>query len=154
MMAGVNLDTVTGGPIVDQTMQTNIPGIFAGGNAVHVHDFVDNVSWESEIAGLSASKFILNKKSPSRKINMKAGENIKYIVPHVINCEDPVTLYLRVNEPCENARISISDGIFEKVMRVVRPSEMQKIELSLKCLRKLPEDIKEMVVNCCNQQDK
>lgn len=49
LMAGIELDAVTGGPIVDETMQTNVPGIFAGGNVVHVHDLVDNVTWESEL---------------------------------------------------------------------------------------------------------
>jgi thioredoxin reductase len=56
-MAGVALDPLTGGPVVDQWRETNVSGIFAGGNVVHVHDLVDEVSWEAEIAGTSAARF-------------------------------------------------------------------------------------------------
>ena len=75
IMAGVQLDPVTGGALVDETRQTNINGVFAGGNVLHVHDLVDNVSWESELAGESAARFAIEGTQEGRgKIRVTAGE--------------------------------------------------------------------------------
>lgn len=77
-MAGVALDPLTGGPVVDQWRETSVPGIFAGGNVVHVHDLVDHVSWEAETAGASAAKFAQTEKlDKQRKIVLKPGRNIR-----------------------------------------------------------------------------
>ena len=148
LMAGVKLDSVTGGPIVDEMRQTNVPGVFAGGNVVHVHDLVDNVSWESELAGESAAKFAMGEKwVEGGKIALRAGRNIRYIVPHTISGERDVTLYMRVNEPQEGIRLKIGD-VMSKALRVVKPSEMLKIELSIEQLKKLKEGTREIVVDC------
>jgi len=148
LMAGVELDPVTGGPIVDETRQTNVPGIFAGGNVVHVHDLVDNVSWESELAGQSAASFVTErKKAAGRRVTLKPGRNIRYIVPHTISGEREVTLYMRVNDLEEGVRLKVG-GIMSKALRVVKPSEMLKIELSSAQLGKLEEGTTEIVVDC------
>ncbi len=146
-MAGVELDPVTGGPIVGEVRQTNVPGIFAGGNVVHVHDLVDNVSWESELAGESAARFAMGAKWAEGKIILKPGRNIRYIVPHTISGEREVTLYLRVSDLEEGVRLKIG-GIMSKALRIVKPSEMLKIELSTAQLRKLKEGTTEIVVDC------
>jgi len=147
-LAGVELDPLTGGPLVDEWRETNIPGIFAGGNVVHVHDLVDNVSWEAEIAGAGAARFAqrgrLEKKA---KIILKPGRNIRYIVPQSISREIGVTLYLRVREMEEKVRLKVGD-IFSQALRVVKPSEMLKVELSPAQLARLDEDAREILVEC------
>ncbi len=147
-MAGIQLDPVTGGALVDELRQTNVPGVFAGGNVLHVHDLVDNVSWESELAGESAAKFAIDGKQGKRgEIRVKAGRNIRYVVPQTISGQREATLYMRVSEPEEMVRIKVGD-IMTKGVRVVKPSEMLKIELSAEILKKLKEGTKEIVVDC------
>ena len=148
IMAGVRLDPVTGGARVDETRQTNIPGVFAGGNVLHVHDLVDNVSWESELAGESAARFALEgREEESGTIAVRAGRNIRYVAPQTITGRRDTTLYMRVNEPEETVRIKVGD-IMTKGVRAVKPSEMLKIELSAEKLGKLREGTKEITVDC------
>lgn len=148
LMAGVELDPTVGGPIVDEARQTSVPGIFAGGNVVHVHDLVDNVTWESEIAGASAAAFAKGAKLPGRKIEMKPGRNIRYVVPHSISGDSDVTLYMRVKEPQRTVRIRVGDAATSKVKLAVKPSSMEKMEITAGELRKLKDGTKEMVVEC------
>ena len=148
LMVGVELDSVTGGPIVDENRQTNVSGIFAGGNVVHVHDLVDNVSWESELAGASAARFSRGEEALNKgEIALKSGRNIRYIVPQIITGKSEVTLYMRVNQPEEAVNIRVGD-IMTKTFRAVKPSEMLKLGLSLAQLKKLKKGIKEIVINC------
>jgi NADPH-dependent 2,4-dienoyl-CoA reductase/sulfur reductase-like enzyme len=148
LKAGVALDPITGGPFVSDTMETSISGIFAGGNVVHVNDLVDSVTSESEVAGASAAEYAMGKASPDqRKIGLKAGENIRYIVPHTIGAEKEVTLSMRVREPGEKVRIRIGD-VFTKSLRVVKPSEMLKVNLTLEQLSKIEGKTSEIEVNC------
>ncbi len=145
-MAGVMLDHLTGGPVVDERRETSIPGIFAGGNVVHVHDLVDHVSWEAEIAGAQAARFAQKGKlERERKIALKPGRNIRYVVPHAISAQDEVTLYGRVKEMEENVTLSVGD-IFSKALRVVKPGEMLKIDLSRSQLAQLKNDVLELSV--------
>ncbi len=147
-MAGVGLDPITGGPVVSESMQTSVPGMFAGGNVVHVHDLVDNVSWESELAGQSAAEFVRGRRKVwERGITLKPGRNIKYIVPHTISGRRGVTLYMRVNEPEEGVRLKVGT-IMTKALRAVKPGEMLKVELSSAGLGKLREGTTEIVIDC------
>ena len=147
-LAGVELDPLTGGPLVDERRETTVPGIFAGGNVVHVHDLVDNVSWEAEIAGVGAAQFARGEKSKGeRRIKLKPGRNIRYIVPQVISAREGFTLYLRVKEMEEKVRLKIGD-LLSQTLRVVKPSEMLKIEIPGEKLAQLPEDAKEIVIEC------
>lgn len=148
LTAGIQLDPVTGGPTVNERMETNIPGIFATGNAVHVHDLVDYVSWGSELAGSSAASYAMGKVSPiKRKVSLKAGRNIRYIVPHSISGEEEVTLYIRVSEPEENVRLKIGN-VLTKSLRVVKPSEMLKIDLPSKKVEAIREGPDELLLSC------
>jgi NADPH-dependent 2,4-dienoyl-CoA reductase/sulfur reductase-like enzyme len=146
--AGVELDPLTGGPMVDQFRETNISGIFAGGNVVHVHDLVDHVSWEAEIAGAWAAQFAqkgrLEKK---RKISLKLGENIRYVVPQSLHTQKEVTLYARVKDLDENVQLKVGD-IFAQPLRVVKPGEMLRIDLSHSQLSQLKEDAAELIIEC------
>jgi hypothetical protein len=144
-MAGVVLDPLTGGPLVDQWRETNVPGIFAGGNVVHVHDLVDDVSWEAEIAGASAAKFARKEEMQKEKKIVKPGRNIRYIVPQTISAQHDVTLYARVKDMEENVTLKVGD-ILSKFLRVVKPGEMLKIDLSHSQLRQLKGDAVELSV--------
>lgn len=147
-MAGVKLDGITGGPIVDEYRMTNVPGIFAGGNVVQVHDLVDNVSWESEIAGLNAARYAKGEKFSKGEIKLIPGDNIRYIVPQVISGKEDVDIYMRVKEPKKMVKIKIGN-IMNKIERVVKPSSMLKYKLLYeKHLSKLEEGTKEIIINC------
>jgi NADPH-dependent 2,4-dienoyl-CoA reductase/sulfur reductase-like enzyme len=147
-MAGVELDPLTGGPVVDERRETNVSGIFAGGNVVHVHDLVDDVSWEAEIAGAWAAKYakkeVLGKK-PS--ILLRPGRNIRSIVPQAISGQNDVTLYIRVKEMEEKVRLGVGD-IYNQTMRVVKPSEMIKINLLQNELKSFRYKTNELIVGC------
>ena len=142
--AEVKMDPRTGGPIVDERMETSIPGIFACGNVVHVHDLVDDVSEAAEVSGKGAAEYIAGKlKERKIPINVKNGRNVRYIVPQIIRAEKfdkDIKFYLRVKEIEKNTRIVVSSNekeIFEKKERIVRPPEMIKLNLSPEILNKI-----------------
>lgn len=148
LMAGVELDPITGGPIVDENMKTNVPGIFAAGNVVHVNDLVDNVTLEAEIAGQSAAEYAMGKTSPiGHKISLRAGENIRYIVPHTIGADREVTLRMRVREPEVKVRLKVGN-ILSKPLPIAKPSEMVSVKLTKEHLSKMKEGEAELVVSC------
>jgi len=127
--AGLELDAVTGGPVVDQNRQTSVPGIFAGGNVVQVHDLVDWVSWEAETAGRSAARYAdKGKLRPAAGLKVVPGENIKYVVPQSISGKEDVTLHMRVTRPGLKAAVKVG-GVTTKRFRSVRPSEMIVLDL-------------------------
>ena len=87
-MAGIELDSVTGGPLVSSNFETSVPGIFAGGNVLHVNDLVDNVTLEGEKSGACAANYAMGKIISKRsKVNLRAGNNVRYIVPQTVNRE-------------------------------------------------------------------
>lgn len=145
--AGIELDEVTAGPVVDQNRQTSAPGIFAGGNVVHVHDLVDWVSWESELAGRSAAAFAdKGKLDVTGAIKVSPGKNVKYVVPQLISGKDDVTLYMRVAQPGLGAVIKVGE-VMRKRYRSVRPSEMINIDLEGQTLKEVGVG-GELVVDC------
>lgn len=135
--AGIKINPITNGPLVNQYMQTSSPSVFACGNVVHVNDLVDNVSRESEVAGKYASLYAMNK-FPTKKgvASCVTGENVRYLCPQSIELTEEsqkVTLYLRVLRPDENVRlIAESNGeiIASKKEFRVSPGEMCNITVS------------------------
>lgn len=126
--AGVALDPATGGPLVDEHLETSVRGIFACGNVVHVHDLVDHVSWAGEVAGRSAARFARGElPPPRRRIALKPGKNVRYVVPQVISGEEEVTLHLRAREPAKNVRVRV--GELSRFLRVVKPPELVVLKL-------------------------
>ncbi len=129
---GIAIDKRTGGPFVDEHMETSVPGIFACGNVAHVHDLVDDVTLASEIAGTYAGKYAAGKIEEAGRVNITAGKNVRYVVPQFLRGldMDSITFYFRVKEESEDVNIVISDGdriIFEKREMVVKPPEMVKV---------------------------
>lgn len=134
--AGIVLDPATGGSIVDEYLETSVQGIFGCGNVVHVYDLVDHVTEAGELAGESAARYVLNELPPLRtKITLKAGDNVKSVVPQIISGDEPVTLHLRVKKPMRNVKVKMGNLSISK--RVVRPPEMVVINLTEKAIEKL-----------------
>jgi len=138
--AGVELDPITNGPKVDDTLMTSIPGIFACGNVLHVHDLVDNVSKEAERAGVFAAQYARQQLSAAnRRIKVEAGENIRYVVPHEISLDKSVEFFMRVQRPEDDVFLDLG-GLRTVKKPFVRPSEMLNITLTPEVLGKLQGD--------------
>ncbi|HBG38387.1 MAG TPA: pyridine nucleotide-disulfide oxidoreductase [Clostridiaceae bacterium] len=142
--AGIEISGITSGPVVDESMQTSVEGIFACGNVVHVHDLVDFVTQESYLAGKGAAKFIKGELSKSKKVISTLGENgIRYVVPQKINpdnVDDSVNFFMRVDNVYKNVFIEVlSEGkTVLKVKRpVVSPGEMENIKIKREILENI-----------------
>ena len=133
---GIILDPVTSGPIVNEGMETNIEGIFACGNVVHVHDLVDFVTEESRRAGKNAARYIKKEvKNYGSMAKTKAGTGISYIVPQMIrgeNIDRTLDLFMRVDDVYTDINMVITiDGKEIKRMkkRHLAPGEMEAIKI-------------------------
>ena len=144
--AGITLSPNTRGALVDQDRQTSIPGIFACGNVLHVHDLVDFVSEEAEIAGLSAATYAMKGESQKKTIECFNGQNIGYVLPQKINVQksDSVKLYFRVRNVFKNCTIKLTCGdkeVIVKKKRVALPGEMETLIIPPEKLKLLDGDI-------------
>ncbi len=142
--AGVSLDRITSGPVVDQNRQTNVEGIFACGNVLHVHDLVDYVSEESEIAGRSAAEYIQNVGAAEGvNIPLKTDGKIRYTVPQVITQKKDLAVYFRVADVYRDVTIHVYDEnrneIYKKRKLKVAPGEMENIQLKAAALEGVAE---------------
>ena len=135
----VILNPETGGPLVDSRYMTNVPGIFACGNVLHVHDLVDYVTKESLRCAASVSEY-LQKVSVGTQVSLTAGANLKYIVPGKLDPAKNNALYTRSLVVSNRGEIQATAGdrmIFSKKLRHVQPSEMIGFELPKEALRGL-----------------
>lgn len=154
--AGVAISPVTGGPFVDESMETNKTGIFACGNVLHVHDLVDYVSQEAAGAGKAAAEYVLKKgkKCACAKENVIAvqgSRGVRYTVPsriHVDRMDKELLVRFRVGDVYRNRYLSMYfDGqrVLRRKKRVLAPGEMEQIVLKREELLKY-RDIKEIVL--------
>jgi len=140
--AEVKLSRITGGPEVDENMQTNIDGIFACGNVLHVHDLVDNVTLESNHAGEAAAAYIKGKHFEGKKIDVIATGGVRYTVPQYINednVEEVIEVRFRVGEVHKNEYISVYfDNTRELHLKkkILAPGEMEEVKLTKKMFEK------------------
>lgn len=144
--AGVNLDMRTSGPIVNNSMLTNIDGVFACGNVVHVHDLVDFVTKESKVAGKNAAMYCLNKLEKNETVNTIAGDGIGYIVPQNIDTktDEDVNLFMRVRNIYKNKKLVVKSDdkvVLEKKRKHMIPSEMESINISKDILKNITGNI-------------
>ena len=145
--AGIEKDKRTNGLIVSESMETSIPGIFACGNVVHVHDLVDFVTTESKHAGYSAAKYLNGKLFRDKFINIVNGKSITYTVPQKISIESiekNLTVFMRVNNVYHDKviRVKCEDTVIANFKRGhLAPSEMEKIIISKKLIEGLEGDI-------------
>lgn len=130
--AGISLDPITGGALVDQDRETSIPGVFACGNVLHVHDLVDFVSEEAALAGRAAAEYITSKEQEQCRIPLQTDGNVRYTVPQRITKNKDVSVFFRVSRVFTNARLVVTDGeriIAEKKLRKAAPGEMNRFLL-------------------------
>ena len=145
--AGVDINPLTNGPRVNEQLETNVPGVFAAGNVLHVHDLVDFVSEEAGAAGRHAAAYIQGAAEVGGKeLPIKTEGGVRYTVPVKIRPEalDPegkVTIRFRVGAVYQNKRIVIYAGdkqIFTKKRNVLAPGEMETVNLKSKLLLDCP----------------
>ena len=149
--ANIKIDNKTKGAVVSDRLMTSVDGVFAAGNVLHVHDLVDFVSEESEIAGLNAAKYIKGEFGLSDKesIEVKAEDGVSYTIPQYINYEtmpESLTLRFRVNNVYPSRKIAAyadNEQIFSRKKRVLAPGEMESITIKKSDLK---EDTKKISV--------
>ena len=135
--AGVEISPITNGPVVNESLETSVPGIFACGNVLHVHDLVDFVSEEAANAGRRAAKFLSGGAANSDKeISITAASGVRYTVPSHISPErmdETAVIRFRVADVYRNATIVVRSESGEELMRrkrmIVAPGEMEEITL-------------------------
>ena len=131
--AGIELDRITGGSAVDGDRETEIPGIFACGNVLHVHDLVDYVSEESVIAGKAAVAYIKGESKKSVSISLSTDGRVRYTVPQRITEVKDTEVYFRVSDVFRDKKIVVRDGdrvILEKKKQKLAPGEMETVKLT------------------------
>jgi NADPH-dependent 2,4-dienoyl-CoA reductase/sulfur reductase-like enzyme len=139
--AGVEIDPVTGGPYVNEDMETNVPGIFAAGNVVQVYDLVDWVTAAGYVAGRGAAKCAIEqRKSVDRELPVETGANVRTVIPHRLRkdalVERDVQLQMRVTRPIEErVSVELMDGtevVARQGARYARPGEMVTLKVPQK----------------------
>lgn len=137
--AGIPMDPVTGGARVDERCQTGIPGIFACGNVLQVHDLVDFVSEEAERSGIGAAEFVKHGSAAGKSLPTQPGYGVRYVIPQNVHAgEGEVSLFLRVTRPFGRVRFTVRSG--ERVLASVKrlkaaPGEMEKLTVRAELLK-------------------
>ena len=153
--AGVTLNPVTSGPVVNDSLETSISGVFACGNVLHVHDLVDFVSEEAKTAGRNAAEYVKSlqadtddrdkhSREEAAEIVLNPVEGVRYTVPSTINpvhMDENLTVRFRVGGVYKNCYVSVYFGeerVIHKKRPVVAPGEMEQIKLTKEQLMKYP----------------
>lgn len=146
---GVSMNPVTSGPVVNESLETSIEGIFACGNVLHVHDLVDFVSEEAQTAGKYAADYVKmgcgTLGNSQKEIFLYAVEGVRYTVPgsiHTERMEDHITVRFRVDSVYKNCYISVyfdQERVIHRKRSVMAPGEMEEVKLDKKKLLAYPE---------------
>ncbi len=151
---GVELNPVTNGPIVDESLETNIPGVFACGNVLHVHDLVDYVSEEAARAGVHAAEYLRGTcegRDVSRAVQIRTGGGVRYTIPNFVQIDrlaEETMIRFRVGDVVKNCYTSLyinGKRILHKKRRVVAPGEMEELRLTREAVKEIA-DIREILV--------
>lgn len=139
--AGVELSTITSGPVVNDALETSVEGIFACGNVLHVHDLVDFVSQEAANAGKNAAKYVKEGRVASNKeIKINAVDGVRYTVPCTIRpdqMDDTVTVRFRVGKVFKNSAVTMYFGdeqVLKRKKQIMAPGEMEQVVIDKKKL--------------------
>ena len=150
--AGVDLNPVTSGPLVDDSLETSTEGIFACGNVLHVHDLVDYVSEEAAMAGASAASFVtVGQRTRTDFVEIAAEQGVRYTVPQRLDTEhmkDQITVRFRVADVYKDRYISVyydGERVSHKKKRVLAPGEMEQVIIKKESLSEFPE-LKKIVI--------
>ncbi|OON85812.1 pyridine nucleotide-disulfide oxidoreductase [Oribacterium sp. C9] len=134
--AGVEMSRITSGPVVNESLETNIPGVFACGNVLHVHDLVDYVSEEAGRAGLNAVKYVnglLDSNASGKIIKLAATDGARYTVPSTIDpgrMDDNLTVRFRVGDVYKDSYVSVYYGeerVQHRKRQILAPGEMEQV---------------------------
>lgn len=142
--AGVSLSAVTGGPLVTESLQTNIDGVFACGNVLHVHDLVDFVSQESEAAGRNAAAYVQGRQYARDGIALQGKGGVRYTVPVTVspeNIDEKIDIRFRVGDVYREKSLCVyfDDTLARKQKkRVLLPGEMETVTLPRSLLQQYP----------------
>jgi hypothetical protein len=148
------MNPITSGPFVHESLETNIPGVFACGNVLHVHDLVDYVSEEAKKAGESAAKYVLaggKEASDGHVIEIKATDGARYTVPTTINVDNMdnlLTVRFRVGAVFKDSYVSVyfdDERVMHMKKRILAPGEMEQVILQKKKLQE-NKDLKTITV--------
>ncbi len=130
--AGAALDDHTKGALVDEFYQTEVPGIFAAGNVLHVHDLVDFVSMEAETLAEGAAAYVREGSLPACPVPVTAGDNVGHALPQKVSGERDFLLSLRPRRPLENVTLKVTQGekaILTRKLKKVLPAEMIQLKI-------------------------
>lgn len=142
---GVDLNPVTNGPTVNESLETSVPGVFAAGNVLHVHDLVDFVSQEAAAAGRAAAEYLRAGEGPRHEIPIAVSGGIRYTVPAALDparVPEKLTIRFRVGQVLKNRRILLylDDEIVVKRKRpIMAPGEMEQVVLTRDMLASHPD---------------
>jgi pyruvate/2-oxoglutarate dehydrogenase complex dihydrolipoamide dehydrogenase (E3) component len=152
--AGVEMSPITSGPVVNESLETSLPGVFACGNVLHVHDLVDYVSEEATRAGTNAARYVQSgckDEKSDTDIRLVATEGARYTVPSTINVsrmEDNLTVRFRVGAVYKDSYVSVffdDERVQHRKKRIMAPGEMEQIIIQKKKLQEYP-DIRTITV--------
>ena len=156
--AGIGINPVTSGPNVDNCLETELEGVFACGNVLHVHDLVDYVSEEAALAGQNAAEYVKKEESRGReedtvshKVTLSARDGVRYTVPQTLDLDrvkDTTIVRFRVADVYKGRSIAVYfDGqlVEKRKKRILAPGEMEQILLKKEMLQKYP-DLKKIEV--------
>lgn len=135
--SGLKLDPRTKGAIVDEHYQTSIPGVFAAGNVLHVHDLVDFVTLEAEALASAAAEYIQAGTLPLCALEVRAGPSVGHVIPQRISGHRAFTLSLRVKKPKRNAVLTVRQNgreVFRRTIPKALPAEMLQVNLNAELL--------------------
>ena len=142
---GIDMERVTSGPVVNESLETSMEGVFACGNVLHVHDLVDFVSEEAAMAGKNAVRYIKGETiKEERRIDLVPEDGVRYTVPKYIrpeNMADSLTVRFRVGGVVKNCYISTyfdDERVMRRKRPVVAPGEMEEVKISKQKLNEYP----------------
>lgn len=137
----IDTDPLTKSALVNQKLETSVKGLYACGNALHVHDLVDDVTIESRKAGKYAKAYVINQKDIDKKqVPIRFDHHIRYVVPQVVDyhlIDEPFDVLFRATQKHDVLKLVIKQGdqvIRKKTLKYVVPAEMQKVQIK-------PEDL-------------
>jgi len=145
--AGVIIDHATKGPVVNEYLETNIPGVFVAGNALVINDLVDYVVEQGELAAEGAYLYVKNKGIPTQRWKkIVKGRNIRLVAPHYVSGENDVIIYARAQKPEENVKLRFPEIGKEIKLPFVKPAEMIRVKLKKEDIAKAKDKITMEVV--------
>ena len=142
---GIPMDPITNGALVDDICQTQVPGIFACGNVLQVHDLVDYVSEEAERAGIGAAELVLSGAEQCESVATRPGNGVRYVIPQTVRkTGKDVSLFLRVTQPFGKVKFTVTAG--DQVLATAKrlkaaPGEMEKLTIKAEALASVTEPI-------------